>query len=119
MLIPQAGVLDPDGHAYLPVPYRTPSRPPISVWEQRAAITWLRESGRAQVDENALFAMVEQMRQITDTAAAKTRRARREVERRSATPATRRTPPAPLPPPAAEGPAGGEPVRPFEVIEQW
>ncbi|MFG1687499.1 Mu transposase C-terminal domain-containing protein [Nonomuraea sp. NPDC049269] len=68
-------VLDPDGHAYLPVPYRMLSRPPISVWEQRAAIARLRQDGRAQVDENALFAMVEQMRQITENAAAKTRRA--------------------------------------------
>ncbi|MFD1538747.1 Mu transposase C-terminal domain-containing protein [Nonomuraea guangzhouensis] len=110
-------VLDPDGHAYLPVPYRTLSRPPISVWEQRAAIARLRESGRAQVDENALFAMVEQMRQITENAAAKTRRARREVERRSATPAPRSA--APTPPPPAEECADDTPVQPFEVIEQW
>ncbi|TMR90658.1 Mu transposase C-terminal domain-containing protein [Nonomuraea basaltis] len=110
-------VLDPDGHAYLPVPYRTLSRPPISVWEQRAAIARLREQGRAQVDENALFAMVVQMRQITNDAAAKTRRARREVERRSATPAPQAA--GPLSPPPVEGCADGEPVRPFEVIEQW
>ncbi|MGW5685241.1 transposase [Nonomuraea sp. NPDC003754] len=110
-------VLDPDGHAYLPVPYRTLSRPPISVWEQRAAIARLRQDGRAQVDENALFAMVEQMRQITEDAAAKTRRARREVERRSATPAPHAAGP-PFPPPV-EGRADEEPVRPFEVIEQW
>ncbi|MGP3961775.1 transposase [Nonomuraea sp. 3N208] len=110
-------VLDPDGHAYLLVPYRTLSRPPISVWEQRAAIARLREEGRAQVDESALFAMVEQMRQITEDAAAKTRRARREVERRSATPAPQTA--GPPPPPPVEGCADGEPVRPFEVIEQW
>ncbi|MEO3798882.1 Mu transposase C-terminal domain-containing protein [Nonomuraea sp. B1E8] len=61
-------VLDPYGHAYLAVPYRMLSRPPISVWEQRAAIVRLRQDGRAQVDENALFAMVEQMRQITENA---------------------------------------------------
>ena len=48
-------VLDPDGDAYLQVPYRTLSRPPISVWEQRAAVARLREQGRAQVDEDALF----------------------------------------------------------------
>ncbi|MEU7835695.1 Mu transposase C-terminal domain-containing protein [Nonomuraea sp. NPDC049129] len=110
-------VLDPDGHAYLPVPYRTLSRPPISVWEQRAAIARLREQGRAQVDENALFAMVEQMRQVTEDAAAKTRRARREMERRSATPAPQAA--GPPPSPSAEGCADEEPVRPFEVIEQW
>ncbi|MEV1005656.1 hypothetical protein [Nonomuraea sp. NPDC050202] len=71
------------------------------------------------MNETALFAMVEQMRQITKDAAAKTRRARREGERRSATPATPRIPPAPVPPTSAQDPAEGESVRPFEVIEQW
>lgn len=57
------------------------------------------------------------MRQITDEAAANTRRARREVERRSAIPA-RQTPTLPPSPPASgDGPVNGEPVRPFEVIE--
>ncbi|GAA4976436.1 putative transposase [Nonomuraea thailandensis] len=114
-------VLDPDGHAYLPVPYRTLARPPISVWEQRAAIARLRRDGRAQVDENALFAMVEQMRQITENAAATTRRARRDTERRLATPAPRPDAPAPPPPPSlpAEEGADDELVQPFEVIEQW
>ncbi len=78
--------LDPDGDAYLEVPYRTLSRPPISAWEQQAAVARLRELGRADVDETALFAMVEQMRQITDAAAATTRRARRDRERRAAAP---------------------------------
>jgi putative transposase len=62
--------LAPDGEVYLEVGYRTLSRPSISVWEQQAAVARLRELGRAEVDENALFAMVEQMRQIADTAAA-------------------------------------------------
>ena len=83
-------VLDPDGGAYLEVPYRTLSRPPISAWEQKAAVDRLRELGRAEVDENALFAMVEQMREITDAAAAATRKARRDRERRAATPARAR-----------------------------
>ncbi len=39
--------LDPDGATYLEVPYRTLSRPPISVWEQQAAVARLREFGRA------------------------------------------------------------------------
>ncbi len=78
--------LDPDGDAYLEVGYRTLSRPAISVWEQKAAVARLRELGRAEVDENALFGMVEQMRQIADTAAATTRKARRERERRSRAP---------------------------------
>jgi putative transposase len=98
------------------VPYRTLSRPPISVWEQRAAIARLREQGRADVDEQALFAMVAQMREITETAAATTRKVRRDRERRTATPVA-----APSMPPPPEVPAAVEAgvARPFGVIEQW
>ena len=97
------------------MPYRTLSRPPISAWEQKAAVARLRELGRADVDETALFAMVEQMRQVTDAAAATTRKARRDRERRAAMPARpgRRT----ALPPEQDG-ADAE-ARPFEVIEQW
>ena len=108
--------LDPDGDSYVQVPYRTLSRPPVSAWEQRAAIARLRELGRDQVDENSLFAMVEQMRQITDSAAAKTRRARRETERRPVVPARQARPPAT--PPASDASQAAA-ARPFEVIEQW
>lgn len=110
-------VLDPDGDGYLEVGYRTLSRPPISAWEQKAAVARLRELGRAEVDENALFEMVEQMRAIADTAAATTRKARRDQERRSAMP-TRPRPAVAAPPPPAQAAAGVE-AKPFEVIEQW
>ena len=108
--------LDPDGTAYLEVGYRTLSRPPISVWEQQATVARLREQGRAEVDENALFAMVKRMRQITDTAAASTRKARRDLQRRSATPAR----PHPIVPPAPPEDGNTDVVaKPFEVIERW
>jgi putative transposase len=111
--------LDPEGTAYLEVPYRTLSRPPISAWEQQAAVARLREQGRAEVDENALFAMVEQMREITDTAAATTRKARRDRERLSATARPRPAEPVPCPPaPETSGDTGAV-AAPFEVIEQW
>ncbi len=112
--------LDPDGTAYLEVPYRTLSRPPISVWEQQAAVARLRELGRAEVDENALFAMVTQMREITNIAAAATRKARRDRERRGAAPPRARPVTAvPTPPGAKASSDAGTVVRPFEVIEQW
>ncbi|MFC7331349.1 Mu transposase C-terminal domain-containing protein [Marinactinospora rubrisoli] len=106
--------LDPGGAAYVEVPYRTLSRPPISAWEHKAAVARMRELGRAEVDENALFAMVARMREITDTATATTRKARRDRQRR---------PEIQVRPPAAPAPPGdqGETVvaRPFEEIEQW
>jgi putative transposase len=110
-------VLAPDCGAYVEVGYRTLSRPPISVWEQKAAVARLRELGRGEVDENALFAMVEQMREITDTAAATTRKARRDQQRRSAMP-PRPGPAAGVAPPPARDTADLE-AKPFEVIEQW
>ena len=87
-------VLDPDGTTYLQVPYRTLSHPPISAWEQRAAVARLREQGRAQVDEDALFRMAGQMRAITrdrgeDDPQGPPRR--RAPLRQSAGPAARRT----------------------------
>jgi putative transposase len=116
-------VLDPTGETYLQVPYRTLSHPPISVWEQRAAVARLREQGRGQVDEEALFRMVEQMRAITDAAAKTTRTARRAAERRAATPAISPGPPRGVPatPPACpEDPGKGAPAAaPFDVIEEW
>ncbi|MFJ9713371.1 Mu transposase C-terminal domain-containing protein [Streptomyces sp. NPDC101234] len=113
-------VLDPDGTAYAEVPYRTPSRPPISTWEQKAAVARLRELGRAEVDENALFAMVAQMREITDAAAATTRKARRDRQRRDVAAASRLHSVTPAKPPA---PIAGQDERPdaapFKEIEQW
>jgi putative transposase len=121
-------VLDPDGASYLEVGYRTLSHPPVSVWEHRAALERLRAEGRSQVDEDALFRMVETMRTITATARATTRKARRDAERRSER--TTREPagsPRLVPPAPAECPldsttvtgASASSARPFEVIEQW
>jgi putative transposase len=107
----------PETGDYLQVPYRTWSRPAISVWEHSAALTRLRERGRAEIDENALFSMVEQMRAITDTATATSRRARRNTERHNRIRTRGPTSPEPLPcPPADATPVSG---KGFEVIEQW
>ncbi|GAA4718090.1 Mu transposase C-terminal domain-containing protein [Promicromonospora umidemergens] len=121
-------VLDPEGGSYLPVPYRTLSYPAVSVWEHRAALQRLRDQGRAQVDEGALFRMVEQMRTVTDTARSTTRKARRNAERRNqAGPASPRAKPTVAPPPGdtpapvddTAGASGSGSVVPFEEIEQW
>lgn len=111
--------LDPDGTAYVEVPYRTLSRPPISVWEQKAAVARLRELGRREVDENALFAMVVQMREITDAATATTRKARRDRQRRNEAPARPHLMAPPTPPIWDVGQAEETVAAPFEVIEQW
>ena len=61
--------LDPDGGAYLEMPYRTQSRPPISAWEQQAVVGRLRELGRADIDESALFTITRSEGTIGELAA--------------------------------------------------
>jgi putative transposase len=116
-------VLDPDGAAYVPVPYRNVAHPAVSVWEHRQALVRLKQRGAGQVDEHALFAMIDQMRRITDEATKTTRRTRRESERRRHAPAAGGSPPQPGPPPPPPPPVeGGAEVPPapwFDDIEQW
>lgn len=58
--ISRVWVLEPEGHHYVEVPYRSISNPAVSVWEHRQALARLRERGAAQVDEAALFRTIEQ-----------------------------------------------------------
>lgn len=121
--ISRVWVLEPEGHHYVEVPYRSISNPAVSVWEHRQALARLRERGAAQVDEAVLFRMIEQMRQVTETAAKTTKRVRRESERRKhagdAHP-VKRASPVPEPPDASTDADPGElPIQPFEQIEEW
>lgn len=74
-------LLGPDG-VYYDLSYRDLRRPPISLWEHRLALKRLCESGRASVDENAIFRAIEEMRAITDEAVRTSKMARRRHERR-------------------------------------
>jgi len=62
-----------------------------------------------------LFAMVAQMRTITEQAAASTRKARRDRQRRAEYPVRPQSSPLDVPPADTDTVA----ARPFEVIEQW
>lgn len=74
-------LLGPDG-TYYDLGYRDLRRPPISLWEQRLALKRLREDGRSQVDEAAIFRTIQIMRDITDDAVRASKTARRQRERR-------------------------------------
>lgn len=119
-------VLEPDGHLYMEVPYRTMANPAVSLWEHKQALARLHDHGIAQVDEAVLFRMIEQMRDITNTASKTTKRMRRDAERRNMTTAAagqRAKRPAPLlPPESIEGQSADAepaPVARFDQIEQW
>jgi putative transposase len=110
-------VLDPESQRYLEIPYRAISNPSVTLWEHKKAVEKLRETGRAKVDEAAIFRMIGQMREITETAGKERKRARRDKERRSHLTSERMpvklTPP---PDPPAEECAK---VKPFDDLEQW
>lgn len=114
-------VLEPDGRNYVEVPYRNLSNPSVTLWEHRQALARVREQGRSQVDEVALFAVIGQMRQIVSCAQKETRRARRERERRGHLKV--RVQPEKLVPP--RDPVAGEDgeavvfADSFDDIEQW
>ncbi|WP_425336886.1 Mu transposase C-terminal domain-containing protein [Xenorhabdus griffiniae] len=114
-------VLEPEGQHYLEIPYRALSHPAITLWEQRQALTNLRQLGRKQVDESMLFRMIKQMREIVTTAQKATRKTRRDTERRQHLK-------APLPPNEPVLPkieitdqqAENQPLaKPFDQIEEW
>jgi putative transposase len=108
-------VLDPDTKLYLEIPYRYQSRPSVTLWEHRKAVENLRKQGRDQVDEEALFRMIEQMREITEVAAKDSRRARRDRSRRSHLVRTAAGASLVVPDDKA---VGDKSVNPFE-IEEW
>lgn len=121
--ISRVWVLEPEGHHYVEIPYRSISNPSISLWEHRQALTRLRARGTAQVDEAVLFRMIEQMRQVSETAVKTTKRVRRETERRkhAKDPSRLGTRTSKVPPPDAptDVDPGEVSVQPFEQIEEW
>jgi putative transposase len=82
----------------------------------------LRQQGREQVDESALFRMIGQMREIVTTAQKATRKARRDADRRqhlkTTAPPVKTTPPpdADMADPQADN---QPPAKPFDQIEEW
>ncbi len=113
-------VLDPERNVYIEVPFRTLSHPPITKWEHRAALSRLRELGKTQVDEAAIFGAITQMRTITDTATKETRAARRNKNRRShlGEAGSQSVPVVPLPPSDTNQRTAAN-AKPFDDIEEW
>ncbi len=73
--------LDPGLGDYVEIPYRDYGRPSISVWDYRAAETWLRRQGRTAENEAGIFDAYDEMHRITVEATQETKRARREQAR--------------------------------------
>mgnify|MGYP000137234535 CR=1 FL=1 len=71
----------PEVKGYLEIPYRTLSHPAISLFEYRLALKRIKEHGKLQVHELALFRAVDEMRTIVKTAATSTHSIRRNRTR--------------------------------------
>ncbi|HBA5424828.1 TPA: hypothetical protein J4Q73_004110 [Escherichia coli] len=85
------------------------------------ALAKLRQQGREQVDESALFRMIGQMREIVTSAQKATRKARRDADRRQHLKTSAR-PDKPVPPDTdiADPQADNlPPAKPFDQIEEW
>lgn len=76
-------VLDPLSKLYFEIPYRSLSRPAVTLWEHKKAIESLRKRGRDQVDEFAIFNMIDEMRELSEKAVKDTKSARRNKSRRA------------------------------------
>lgn len=107
---------------YYDLSYADLRRPPISLWEHRLALKRLREQGRDQVDEDAIFAAIDRMRGIADQAVTETKTMRRQRERRlQAAKAAGAKPAASTS--AKSNPSAFEPLpeneRLFTNVEEW
>ena len=109
-------VLHPEEHHYVEIPYRSMSRPAITLWEHRCAVERIRQQGRQQVDEDHIFKMVTEMRLIAEQAVSAKKSARRSVARRAHLPPLGAT--RPISPPSLES-AASPSIRPFDDIELW
>lgn len=110
----------PDGEHW-PIPYADLGRPPITLWEHRAASARLLEEGRRAVDERLIFAAVEAQRAIVADAALATKQARRTLARTAAalraTVDLRPVPPMSIEHAASPAPQSGDPYLPYELEE--
>jgi len=65
-----------DGRNYVEAHYADLRRPAITLWEQRAAVRWLREQDHPRLSEALLFKAIERQREIVRRATHQTRRTR-------------------------------------------
>jgi putative transposase len=99
---------------YFAIPYRDTSLPPVSIWELREAQRKATSRGIPKDNEKAVFAIINEQRALEADAAAKTKTARRDQQRRTehdkqrvakavSMPTVSRAPKPSAPPPAVQG----------------
>lgn len=81
--ISQIYFFDPDIKRYYSIPYRDSSLPPVSIWELREAKQLLKGKGKAAINEREIFAVINRQRKLEEESAAKTKAARKAVQKRT------------------------------------
>lgn len=74
---------DPDLKQYFKVPLADQSVPSFSIWEHQIAKAALSKAGHDPSDERAVFKSISERRAIIEESAARTKKARKEAQRRS------------------------------------
>ncbi|HEY0974651.1 MAG TPA: Mu transposase C-terminal domain-containing protein [Solimonas sp.] len=73
---------DPEMREYYDIPYADSKRKAISLWDLRAARKYLAEANAGEIDEEALFAAHDRLLEIERSAVEKTKKVRRDHQRR-------------------------------------
>jgi putative transposase len=107
-----------NGKEYLEARFADLRRPPISLWEQRAALRLLRAQGNPDVSERLIFAAIEKQRQIVAAARRETKHARRQSEGKRRPPKGQQWAPPAQPVPSTSDVDYSRPAEPFPV-EIW
>ena len=79
-------MLDSESNSYLEIPYRNLARPTITLWEHKAALKQLRQYGKNKVDEALIFKAIEELNELVKEAALKSKKIRRNQERKTLIP---------------------------------
>lgn len=120
MDISRIWLLDPILDHYIELPYKDPQMPPVSLYEHRRAVARLRESALAEVNQESIFRMITEMREISDNSRRLTAKARRQRQRRPNEPITTKQAPR-LPAEPALTPRSSPSTRSqrsrFEIVE--
>jgi putative transposase len=72
---------DSDANAYIEIPFRDITRPPISLWELRQAKRELAADAKGTSNEELIFRQIDKMRALVKVEAEKTKSARRDQQR--------------------------------------
>jgi putative transposase len=72
---------DPVAKSYYPIAYRDMGHPPMSAWELKEVQRKLKEQGRSNIDEHAIFDALGRMRNVVEQSVQKSKAARRQATR--------------------------------------